>query len=108
MARLRERVQGPTAFLPFDGLALLLQPDNDKLIGTILDNKYRIEEKIGEGGMGRVYRATHIHMDHTVAVKILHLRLSSDQTALERFRREERRLSFTTPMPLPSLISASR
>ena len=49
-------------FCPFDGLALVLQPDNDKLIGTILDNKYRIDEKIGEGGMGRVYRATHIHM----------------------------------------------
>lgn len=77
-------------FCPFDGLALVLQSDNDKLIGTILDNKYRIEEKIGEGGMGRVYRATHIHMDHTVAVKILHSHLSSDQTALERFRREAR------------------
>jgi eukaryotic-like serine/threonine-protein kinase len=40
--------------------------------------------------MGKVYRATHIHMDHTVAVKILHSHLSSDQTALERFRREAR------------------
>jgi serine/threonine protein kinase/formylglycine-generating enzyme required for sulfatase activity len=77
-------------FCPFDGQALILLSPKDKLIGTILDNKYRIEEKIGEGGMGKVYRATHVHMDHTVAVKILHSHLASDQTALERFRREAR------------------
>jgi len=77
-------------FCPFDGRALILQAEQEQLIGAVLDNKYRIEEKIGEGGMGKVYRATHIHMDHTVAVKILHSHLSSDQTALERFRREAR------------------
>lgn len=77
-------------FCPFHGLELVLLPETDKLIGTVLDNKYRIEIMIGEGGMGRVYRATHIHMDHTVAVKILHSHLSSDQMALERFRREAR------------------
>ena len=60
----------------------------DNLIGTVLDDKYRIEEKIGEGGMGKVYRATHIHIGHTVAIKMLYPSLATDQTAIGRFRRE--------------------
>ncbi|HJQ71136.1 MAG TPA: bifunctional serine/threonine-protein kinase/formylglycine-generating enzyme family protein [Blastocatellia bacterium] len=77
-------------FCPFDGQALISSPVQDHFVGTILDDKYRIEEKIGEGGMGKVYRAVHIHMDNTVAIKILHPHLASDTTALERFRREAR------------------
>jgi serine/threonine-protein kinase len=64
--------------------------ERDLFLGTVLDGKYRLEERIGEGGMGRVYRATHIHIDQLVAVKILHAHLSSDQTALARFRKEAR------------------
>ncbi len=77
-------------FCPFDGQTLIPVDQADKFIGIILDDKYRIDEKVGEGGMGKVYRATHILMDHTVAVKILHPHLSSDQVAVERFRREAR------------------
>jgi eukaryotic-like serine/threonine-protein kinase len=77
-------------YCPFDGQALTSVPAQDRFLDSILDEKYRIEEKIGEGGMGKVYRATHIHMDNTVAIKILHPHLSSDTTALERFRREAR------------------
>ncbi|HSE98643.1 MAG TPA: serine/threonine-protein kinase, partial [Blastocatellia bacterium] len=77
-------------FCPFDGHALAHGPERDSLIGNVFDNKYRIEERIGQGGMGRVYRATHIHMDHTVALKVLHPELASDQVAMERFRREAR------------------
>jgi serine/threonine-protein kinase len=81
-------------FCPFDGQALVSKDGQDRFIGLTLDDKYRIEEKIGEGGMGKVYRATHIHMDNTVALKILHTHLSSDQTALERFRREARAAAY--------------
>ena len=77
-------------YCPFDGEHLLVKPEEDRLIGSILDNKYRIDEKIGQGGMGKVYRATHIHMDTVVAVKVLHAELASDHIALERFRREAR------------------
>jgi serine/threonine protein kinase len=72
-------------FCPFDGQSLLPQ---DKLIGTTIDGKFILKEKIGEGGMGKVYRAIHLKMKHTVALKILHPELSSDEIALERFRRE--------------------
>ncbi|HET9532907.1 MAG TPA: bifunctional serine/threonine-protein kinase/formylglycine-generating enzyme family protein [Blastocatellia bacterium] len=81
-------------FCPFDGQPLVSKEGQDRFIGLLIDDKYRIEEKIGEGGMGKVYRATHVHMDHTVALKILHTHLSSDQTALERFRREARAAAY--------------
>ncbi len=77
-------------YCPFDGEHLIVIAEEDTLLGTILDNKYRIDEKIGQGGMGKVYRATHIHMDAVVAVKVLHSELASDHIALERFRREAR------------------
>jgi serine/threonine protein kinase len=81
-------------YCPFDGQSLVTITKQDTLLGLILDGKYRIEEKIGEGGMGKVYRATHIHIGHNVAVKILHPDLASDQTALERFRREARAAAY--------------
>ncbi len=77
-------------YCPFDGHALVLRANPEALIGITLDNKYRIEEKVGEGGMGIVFRATHIHMDHPVAIKVLHTQFSSDPLMIERFRREAR------------------
>lgn len=77
-------------YCPFDGEHLIVIAEEDRLIGTVLDNKYRLDEKIGQGGMGKVYRATHVHMDTVVAVKVLHTELASDHIALERFRREAR------------------
>lgn len=77
-------------FCPFDGGTLTDNRAKDEFVGILLDNKYRLDEKIGEGGMGTVYRATHIQMENTVAVKILHPHLASDHYAVERFRREAR------------------
>src|SRR5499427_9396063 len=77
-------------YCPFDGRSLTGLDQSDGLVGTLLDDKYRLDAKIGEGGMGTVYRGTHVQMEHTIAVKILHQHLASDQTAVERFRREAR------------------
>jgi serine/threonine-protein kinase len=77
-------------FCPYDGQALVSQNEEDKFIDTLFEDRYRVMEKIGEGGMGKVYKAIHIHMDTTYAIKILHSHLASDQTALARFRREAR------------------
>jgi serine/threonine-protein kinase len=60
----------------------------DELLGKLLDGRYRIEKLLGQGGMGTVYRATHIHIDALVAVKVLNPELVSNQSAIERFRRE--------------------
>ncbi len=61
---------------------------NDPFLGRTLDSKYRIEQRIGRGGSGTVYRARHLLIHRTVAVKVLSLDLVSDDDALARFRRE--------------------
>ena len=58
------------------------------LEGRLLDQKYRIGRQLGEGGMGAVYRATHLGTMRTVAVKVIRPRFSTDQEFVERFRRE--------------------
>ncbi len=59
------------------------------LPGTILDDKYKLEEKIGSGGFGAVYRATHIPMKRAVAVKVFRPSLGNDSVSeFERFQRE--------------------
>ena len=41
------------------------------LMGEVLDGRYRIIKKLGEGGMGEVYAAEHVHIEKRVAVKLL-------------------------------------
>jgi eukaryotic-like serine/threonine-protein kinase len=77
-------------FCPLDGQPLVEKVNQDPFIGALLDNKYRLTEKVGEGGYGTVYKATHIEIDSTVAVKILHPHLAADKLTIERFRREAR------------------
>lgn len=60
----------------------------DPLIGHTLDDKYRLEDRLGIGGMGTVYRARHLLIDRPVAVKVLNPRFVEDEAARTRFRRE--------------------
>jgi serine/threonine protein kinase len=59
------------------------------MIGTHVAN-YRIEERLGEGGMGVVYKAIDINLDRPVAVKFLSSELSRDPSLIERFQTEAR------------------
>ena len=56
-------------------------------VGTMLDDKYRIERLLASGGMGAVYMGTHIKLRKRVAIKVLNPQLSSPPM-VERFHRE--------------------
>ena len=56
--------------------------------GTVLDGRYRIEQEVARGGMGVVYRATHVTLDLTRAVKVITPQFARDPRYLERFRIE--------------------
>ena len=60
------------------------------MIGTLLSGRFRLEEKIGSGGMSTVYRAFDPTLERWVAIKLMHRDISSDPDQLERFRREAR------------------
>ena len=56
--------------------------------GTVLDGRYRIEQEVARGGMGIVYRATHVTLGLTRAVKVITPQFARDPRYLERFRIE--------------------
>ena len=67
-----------------------VQSETDPRIGLVLDSKYQLIERLGEGGMGTVYRARRLHIGDEVAVKLLSHQLTRERQAIERFRREAR------------------
>ena len=64
-------------------------PSGDDLIGAYFAH-FRIERRIGQGGMGEVYLATDVALDRSVALKVLAREISDDTTARDRFVREAR------------------
>src|ERR687891_2159845 len=60
------------------------------VIGTLIGERFRLEEKIGSGGMSSVYRAFDPMLERWVAIKLMHRDISNDPDQLERFRREAR------------------
>ncbi|HYG11619.1 MAG TPA: serine/threonine-protein kinase [Pyrinomonadaceae bacterium] len=79
----------PTEFIDNSAAADILSPP-DPLLGHTLDSKYELVARLGEGGMGAVYRARRVHIGDEVAVKVLHQSFVADGDAVERFRREAR------------------
>ena len=58
------------------------------LSGRVMDGRYQMEMRVGEGGMAYVYRAKDRESGRTVAIKVLMSRLTGDQEAVARLRRE--------------------
>ena len=72
---------------PDDG-GILVASKKDPAIGTIVAEKYEIQEVLGGGGMGVVYKAKHLLMHRTVALKMLLPETVSNEYALARFQKE--------------------
>ena len=70
---------------PYQANQLLLGRGNDLLVGS-----YRIVDRLGEGGMGQVFKAYHVSMDRIIALKIIAKDRVSNPTAVARFYREVR------------------
>jgi serine/threonine-protein kinase len=69
---------------------------------------YRVGELIGEGGMGKVYRAVHEFMGRTVAVKVINASLTNDKTNATRFFQEIRALAKLTHPNIVTIFDAGR
>ncbi len=72
-----------------DGAVLRkFRDQSSQLLGTTLDGRWRILDKIGEGGMGEVYRARQVNVDRDVAIKVLRIALAATDEYVTRFMRE--------------------
>jgi serine/threonine protein kinase len=88
-----ESYTGGVIFCPRDGAALSARAADhgpDPYLGQTLDGLFRVEALIGAGAVGRVYRAHQHGVERTVALKIMHRDLASNEALRSRFRREAR------------------
>jgi eukaryotic-like serine/threonine-protein kinase len=74
--------------------------------GTVLSGRYRLDSKLGSGGMSTVYLAQDEVLDRPVAVKLLHREISEEADQLERFRREARAAARLSHPNLVGVIDA--
>ena len=76
------------------------------LVGHLLSDRYRLDAQIGSGGMSTVYRAFDTTLERTVAVKLMHREIASDNDQLERFRREARAVAQLSHTHIVNVIDA--
>lgn len=69
---------------------LWLMPGLEHYVGQVLDDKYRLEQLLGQGGMGAVFLATHLGTERYVALKLISPRFMRNTEFVERFKREAR------------------
>src|SRR5260370_12510653 len=60
----------------------------ERYVGQVLDEKYRLERLLGQGGMGAVYLATHLGTERYVALKLITPQFVRNEEVVERFKRE--------------------
>ena len=79
-----QRYSVDARFCPFDGSQLEVQewdPESDKLVGQVIDNRYRVLAAIGEGGMGTVYKVRHTTLERLFAMKVLRKDMAREELA---------------------------
>jgi tRNA A-37 threonylcarbamoyl transferase component Bud32 len=76
------------------------------ILGTTLGGRYRLEARIGHGGMSTVYRAFDTVLERQVAIKLMHREIATDSDQLERFRREARAVAQLNHPHIVTVIDA--
>lgn len=74
-------------YCPYDGAVLSSAPPADD-VGRVVDGRYRIQELVAQGGMGKVYKVEHLHLGQVFAMKVIRKDLLDGRGIAERFRRE--------------------
>ncbi|MGZ8665968.1 MAG: protein kinase domain-containing protein [Solirubrobacterales bacterium] len=77
-----------------------------QMIGTVLSDRYRLEAKLGSGGMSTVYLARDETLDRPVAVKVMHREMSEQADQLQRFRGEARAVAKISHPNVVAVIDA--
>jgi eukaryotic-like serine/threonine-protein kinase len=76
------------------------------MIGTVLSGRYKLEAKLGSGGMSTVYLARDTTLDRQVAVKVMHREMSEQADQLQRFRQEARAVAKLSHPNVVAVIDA--
>jgi eukaryotic-like serine/threonine-protein kinase len=76
------------------------------LIGTVLSGRYRLESKLGSGGMSTVFLARDETLERSVAIKVMHREMSDQPDQIERFRREARAVAQLSHPNVVAVIDA--
>jgi eukaryotic-like serine/threonine-protein kinase len=79
---------------------------SSRMIGTVLSGRYRLEAKLGSGGMSTVFLARDQTLDRQVAVKVMHREMSEQADQLERFRQEARAVAKLSHPNVVAVIDA--
>jgi serine/threonine-protein kinase len=87
------RYENQDNICPQDGVRLEALPEDkkqvyDALIGSVIEGRYKIISKLGQGGMGAVYKAEQIRMNRICAIKVIPEDMAQNGDAIERFNRE--------------------
>jgi tRNA A-37 threonylcarbamoyl transferase component Bud32 len=77
-----------------------------QMIGTVLSGRYKLEAKLGSGGMSTVYLARDTTLDRQVAVKVMHREMSEQADQLQRFRQEARAVAKLSHPNVVAVIDA--
>jgi serine/threonine-protein kinase len=87
---------------PDDGTVLDHTTFTPSHAGQVLDGKYRLDALLAEGGMGAVYRATHVMLGKTIAIKLIRPAIVASPEIVRRFQREARA---ATALNHPNIVS---
>lgn len=96
----------------FDSLKSLVvtsfSPDAGTELGTLIAGKYRVDGVIGEGGMGKVLRATHMELERTVAIKVIRSDLAAMAEVAQRMLFEARAAASITNEHVVRVLDVGR